>query len=116
MLRTFLKRLIGRTPPPVETGLIAVPANIPVPHLPANDPTPTHVPLMTMRTVLRHIRNDALVQPGSTVVTKNNAEMKVARGVTQKPPYVVCVYRGRRLSVRPDSIGCYWTEVSDIIQ
>jgi hypothetical protein len=115
MLRTLIKRLMGLNPPPADTGLIAVPANIPVPQ-PANDPTPVHVPLMTLRDILRHNRNDTLVQPGSTVVTKNGAEMKVARGVTQKPPYVVCVYRGRRLSVRPDSIDCRWDQVSDLIQ
>jgi hypothetical protein len=116
MLRTLLKRLIGRTPTtPVETGLLAVPTNIPVPPQPANDGPPYHVPLMTLRDVLRHRRNDTLVQAGSTVVTKNGAEMKVAR-LTQKPPYVLCLYRGRRLAVRPDSIDCYWDQVSELIQ
>jgi hypothetical protein len=116
MLRTLLKRLMRRNPPPVETGLLADPANIPVPHHPANDPAPPyHVPLMTLRNVLRRHLNNTLVLPGSTVITKNGAEMKVAR-TTQKPPYVICVYRGRHLTVRADSIDCYWDQVSEPIQ
>jgi len=112
MLRTLIKRLFSKTPAPVEPGLIAVPTNIPVAE-PVREPF--HVPLMTLRNVLRRNRNDTLVLPGTTVVTKNGAEMKVAR-VPQKPPYVICVYRGRRLSVRADSIDCRWDTVSDLIQ
>lgn len=116
MLRTLLKRLLGRPPNPVEPGLIAVPSNIDIPvPPPANDPQPYRVPLMTMRDVLRRSRNDTLVLPGTTVTTRRGAEMKVAR-VAQKPPYVICVYRGRRLAVRPDSIDCYWAQVSEPIQ
>lgn len=115
MLRSLLKLLLRRAPaPPVVTGLVVAPANIPVP---ANDPTPITPPvkvrIMTTRTVLRFSRNDTLALPGTTVTTRNNAEMKVAR-VEQKPPYVICVYRGRRLAVRADNIGCYWAEVSDL--
>jgi|SRR5215813_2273329 len=108
MLR-LLKRLLGRTPTPAPTGLVVAPANIPVPS------PPIKVALMTTRDVLRLCRNDTLVLPGSTVTSKNNAEMKVARA-QQKPPYVVCVYRGRRLLVRADSIGCYWTQTSEPIK
>lgn len=115
MLRTLLKRLLGHTVNPAPTGLVADPANIPVPQQAANDPTPSWVPLMTVRHVLRRSRNDTLVLPGSTVVTKKGAEMKLAR-VEQKPPYAICVYRGRKLAVRPDNIDCYWAEVSEPIQ
>lgn len=115
MLKTLLQKLLRRDPPPAPTGLVADPVNIPVPQLPANDPTPSYVQLMTTRHVLRRRLNDTLVMSGATVTTKNNATMKVAH-VEQKPPYVVCVYRGRHLSVRADSIGCYWTQVSERIQ
>jgi len=113
MITEFLKRLLRRNPPPASTGLIAVPANIPVPQPPANDPTPIKVRLMSSRPVLRFVRNDATVLPGSTVVTRNKVEMKVARA-DQKPPYVVCVYKNRRLVVRAETIGTYWTTVEDI--
>jgi len=115
MLRTLLKRLMRRDPTPAPTGMIATPANIPVPTNPANDPTPPYVRLLTTRDVLRRNRNDTLVMSGAKVVTKNGAEMKLAP-VTQKPPYVICVYRGRRLAVRAENIECYWDKVSEPIQ
>lgn len=112
---SFLRKLLWKGPAtltPVEPGLIAVPANIPVP---ANDPTPQRVELVSTRTVLRHSRNNMLVLAGTTVLTTNNVTMQVAR-IEQKPPYVICIHKGRRIAVRPDTISCYWAEHKEPIQ
>ena len=114
MFAWLFNKLMGKPSNPVPAGLVVPPTNIPVP-VAANDPTPARVELMTTRAVLRYVRNDGAVLPGSTVVTKNNAEMRVARA-EQKPPYVICVYKGRRLAVRAENCGCYWTTVSEPVR
>lgn len=116
MWTKLFQKLLGRTnPTPVPTGLIADPANIPVLQQPANDPTPARITLTTTRDILRFRRDDRLALPGSKVVTRNSVEMRVAR-IVQKPPYVICVYKGRRLAVRAENCGLYWTTVSEPIQ
>lgn len=111
MLRTFLKRLLGKPPNPAPTGLVVAPANISVPE----NLTPSRVPLITIKHVLRRNHGGTLVLAGTTVHTKKNIQMRVA-SVEQKPPYVICNYNGRRLAVRPDTIDCHFAVVSEPIQ
>jgi hypothetical protein len=109
MLRTLLKRLLGR-----EGGM-------PLPDTPPQfvdtPPAELYGPVQPVRKrhVLRRNLNGTLVLPGTTVMTQNNAMMKVAGG-EQKPPYVRCIYRNRRLVVLPQNIGCHFDTVTEPIQ
>lgn len=113
MLRTFLKRLLGRDlPPPDNPLLVDTDENFVGPPRPANDRLPV---TFHTRHVLRRNVNASLVMAGTTVITQNNAMMKIASG-EQRPPYVRCIYRNRKLAVLPQTIGCHWDTVTEPIQ
>ena len=109
MLKKLFARLMGHPPNPVPAEVVTHPVTVSAP--PANDP----LPLVNTRPALRHIRNNMVVLGGSVVITANNVQMRIASG-EQKPPYVICIYRGRRIAVRPDTIACYWAVAAETIQ